>query len=85
MISDIDYNNFKNDLFLDLTYPLLHETSLEHANSILQNGISLKKNIMHKLIGLYLSQKLKMILKIIIIMLPSPIQLLLLSVFLKNC
>lgn len=43
MISDIDYNNFKNDLFLDLTYPLLHETSLEHANSILQNGISLKK------------------------------------------
>ncbi len=43
MISDIDYNDFKNNLFLDLTYPLLHETSLEKADSILQNGISLKK------------------------------------------
>ncbi len=43
MISDVDYNNFKNHLFLDSSYPLLHETSLEHADSILQNGISLKK------------------------------------------
>ena len=43
MISDIDYNDFKNNLFLDLTYPLLHETLLEKADSILQNGISLKK------------------------------------------
>ena len=43
MISDTDYHHFKNNLFLDLTYPLLHETSLEKADSILQNGISLKK------------------------------------------
>lgn len=43
MISDIDYSDFKNNLFLDSTYPLLHETSLEYADSILQNGISLKK------------------------------------------
>lgn len=43
MISDVDYNNFKKHLFLDSTYPLLYETSLEYADSILQNGISLKK------------------------------------------
>lgn len=43
MISDTDYNYFKDNLFLDSTYPLLHETSIDKVDSILQNGIYLKK------------------------------------------
>lgn len=43
MISDIDYKHFKDNLFLDSTYPLLHETTMDKVDSIFQSGIHLKK------------------------------------------
>lgn len=43
MISEEDYVNVRNNLFLDSAYTLLHETQIDKADSILQNGINLKK------------------------------------------